>query len=240
MTVDLANTTADLETDRAKRDYALVNRRDDGIRPGDRFGRLTAIHRVPGPGPSWWVLRCECGREHRSRIGALKSGSTRSCGCRKGVTHGLDGTPEHVAWEGMKGRCFRRTCTSWDRYGGRGVTVCTRWRASFGAFLADMGRKPSASHSIDRIDNDGNYSCGHCEECVAKGWPANCRWATREEQASNKSPTPGAEQPIEYADLVMSVSEWADLFGLSVASLLWRVQRGWPVEAALFTPELFL
>ena len=81
---------------------------------------------------------------------------------------------EYTIWAGMKDRCYRPRNHKYPRYGGRGISVCDRWRDSFEAFLADMGRRPSRGHSIDRINNDGNYE------------PGNCRWATAIEQVHNR------------------------------------------------------
>ena len=95
-------------------------------------------------------------------------------------------SPERTAWYSMIQRCENEKNPGYHRYGGRGIRVCKRWRSSLGAFLSDMGPRPSSDHSIDREKNDGHYSCGKCEECVANGWPANCRWATSEQQHGNK------------------------------------------------------
>jgi hypothetical protein len=83
-------------------------------------------------------------------------------------------SPEYSAWQGMRSRCFNPAATGFVHYGARGITVCERWRNSFENFLADMGRRPSARHSLDRIDNDGDYE------------PGNVRWATQAEQTANK------------------------------------------------------
>ena len=84
-------------------------------------------------------------------------------------------TPEYCAWNRMKDRCYNKNYQFYKYYGGRGITVCDRWRNSFSNFFADMGNKPSTRHSLDKVDNNGNYE------------PSNCRWATPLEQASNKS-----------------------------------------------------
>lgn len=88
--------------------------------------------------------------------------------------HGMNGTPEYLAWQNMKARCYKKNCSGYTNYGGRGIEVCDQWRNSFSAFYAYMGKRPTPKHSIDRLDNDGNYE------------PSNCHWATRLEQQRNR------------------------------------------------------
>ena len=149
---------------------------------GRTFGRWSVIERVPEKLPVRWLCHCECGRERGVDPQTLKAGRSQSCGCLRGAllrqaqtTHGEAGrSPEYTSWLGMKDRCYRKTNKAFPGYGGRGITVCARWLNSFPNFLADMGRKPSPSHSIDRIENDKGYE------------PGNCRWATRKEQSNNQ------------------------------------------------------
>jgi hypothetical protein len=112
---------------------------------------------------------------------SLRSGKSQSCGCavreisvRTNTVHGMSYTAEHRLWSSMKERCYNPRRKDYVNYGGRGITVCERWRDSFAAFYEDVGPRPSPNLSIDRIDNDGNYE------------PGNVRWATRSEQNKNR------------------------------------------------------
>jgi hypothetical protein len=132
-------------------------------------------------------------------------------------THGLSGTPEHNTWQRVISRCLNPNNSRFHQYGGRGIKVCAQWLESFQVFLADMGPKPSPSHSIERCDNDGNYE------------PSNCCWAIPLEQMNNTS----RNVRLEYNGEVKTVSQWAREAGLSDHVFRTRILRGWSVAEAL-------
>lgn len=142
--------------------------------PGQRYGRLTAIEFSGRERHGWavWRFRCDCGKELTALAANARYGTTKSCGCLR-IKHGMNGTKEYHSWIGMLSRCRDPNNAGYKDYGGRGITVCDRW-TKFENFFADMGLKPSPSHSIDRIDNNGNYE------------PSNCKWSTPEEQSNNQ------------------------------------------------------
>lgn len=153
---------------------------------GRVFGRLTVLYRGENYKlKTTWVCKCECGNEKTVNYQNLIVGTSTSCGCfhkelllKRITIHGNARrgriSSEFSIWSGMKDRCENERSEFYNRYGGRGISVCERWSISFENFLADMGKRSSKKHSIDRINNDGNYE------------PSNCRWATNLEQSRNR------------------------------------------------------
>ena len=148
---------------------------------GQRFGNLLAVE-YEGAGK--WRCICDCGVKKSVAGARMRDGSTRSCGClsssesanrsRGRAKHGMSGSRTYNIWALMLQRCKNPLATEYRLYGGRGISVCTRW-ASFENFLADMGECPSSAHSIERANSNGNYC------------PENCEWATAKEQTRNTS-----------------------------------------------------
>jgi hypothetical protein len=149
---------------------------------GRTFGRLLVIGFVEYRNhQSYWECVCSCGNSKAISKGSLLKGVSNSCGClnseitaNRNFKHGLYGTAEYNSWSGMLARCYNPNNPHYEYYGARGISVCPQWRDSFQNFMRDIGPKPSPKLSIDRVDNDGNYS------------PENCRWATAKQQRANR------------------------------------------------------
>ena len=186
---------------------------------GKQFGKWTVLYEAPRKsGKVYWLCRCECGTKGHVRTSDLRSGKSRSCSvCGKTSTvHGMHGTPEYIVWKRMRARCTNSATAEYGNYGGRGIRVCTRWH-EFSLFFADMGPRPSPKHTIDRIDNDGDYS------------PDNCRWATRKEQNRNSR----KNRLLTFNGETRCLAEWAELTGMKPNTLAMRLRRGWSIELTL-------
>lgn len=197
-----------------------------------KYGYLTIVAESDRRwGIRYVVVRCDCGVQKAVSFDKLKIGHVKSCGCMKSkmlsehkTVHGdartkaFGGrTSEYCTWKDMTKRCEYEKHRYFSDYGGRGIKVCTRWRESFTAFLEDMGRKPTPKHSLDRINNNGNYE------------PSNCRWATPREQAANTR----RNQNLTAFGNTFCVSEWVRITGLTKGTIMARLKKGWSHEETL-------
>lgn len=192
---------------------------------GERFGRLvvTSIYKRED-GQACATAVCDCGEQWDGRLLNLRSGSTKSCGCldrdsliKRNTKHGMSHLPEYKVWLEMRARCTNPNNKFYDRYGGRGIGVSPEWMDDFEAFYNSVGPRPSDGHSIDRKDNDGDYT------------PGNCIWATATEQANNRS----SSRHIEYKGEIRTLTEWCRFLNKSLQTITQRIDAyGWSIEDA--------
>lgn len=180
---------------------------------GSRFGRLVVVARAANKrdGSARWECRCDCGNSTIQSGATLRSGVVVSCGCYNRdimTTHNRTGSPEYKSWQAMKDRCCNPSSKDYPRYGGSGVTVCSRWLSSFENFFSDMGRRQK-HQSLDRIDNNGNYE------------PGNCRWASGVTQSNNRR----SSRLIDYNGETISISELARRIGITSQALTKRLRK---------------
>lgn len=192
---------------------------------GHVFGRLTVESRAENSahGSAQWLCRCACGASKVARGCHLRSGLTRSCNCMRathGHASGSADSPEFKAWSAMKSRCNNPTHADYTNYGGRGISVCSQWVSSFESFLRDVGKRPSTRHSIDRIDNDGNYNLD------------NCRWSTACEQSRNRRSTKWITHGVE----TRTQTEWSLTLSENPGIVSRRINTGWTEAQAVTTP----
>lgn len=204
---------------------------------GQHRGRLTILERVPHKGQARWRCRCDCGQEIVRTSQDIRRGLIPSCGCARGAAissqskgHRLSKTVEYAILRGIITRCQNPKVECFPHYGGRGIRVCERWLSGEGdltgaeCFVLDMGLRPTPKHSIDRENVDGDYS------------PENCRWATPEQQANNKSQTRMVEYNGELLPITIACRRAKSVVHYETA---WRrIDYGWEPERAFRTPPL--
>lgn len=195
-----------------------------------KFGKLIVLSHggyycnSQGKRLSLWECQCRCGAIVISKGHDLRRGCVtqcRECTAEAHRTHGMTGTKEYCTWRGIRRRCFNVNDNSYPHYGGRGLVVCRRWDSLFEAFFEDMGPAPTNELSIDRIDNAIGYTCGKCSECAQNQWPANCRWATAQQQSDNSS----VPRWIEVGGDRLSLAGWAKKLGISREAMRLRVDK---------------
>jgi hypothetical protein len=190
---------------------------------GQQFGRLTVVGGAVAAGRRriLWRCACVCGNEKMVRSDHLKSGHTASCGCLPSgpPSAGRRVDPLYSRWRKMIARTTNPNDPRYADYGGRGITVCDRWK-SFDGFVEDMGPTFSPALTLDRIDNDRGYE------------PGNCRWATVIEQARNKR----SSHLVAFRGHTKTIAEWSELLGLNYDTVRGRLtKQGWSAERALTT-----
>ena len=207
---------------------------------GQRFGKLIAIKVVGSKNGAVWLCKCDCGAETLSTSGGLKTGHKASCGAHRieaviksNLTHGMSKTPEYKAWRSMYSRCYNPKNDSYEIYQKRGIKICSGWLNSFESFLSDMGKRPNKRMSLDRIDNDLWYSCGHCDECKGSGFILNCRWATSKVQTRNTS----YNHYVEINGVKKCVKEWTEIYNTTPNTVYGRVRKGMNIVEAILTPR---
>lgn len=202
---------------------------------GRRFGKLVIIEfdHKDKHNLQMYLCRCDCGETKVVRLMSLKCGDTTSCGCKQKDVARLTMTgnsyrakeykrhrPTVISYNSMMARCYKSNQLCFKNHGGRGITVCDRWKDSFANFLEDMGERPEGLE-LDREDNDGNYE------------PGNCRWSTRLVNNRNRS----CSTHLTLNGITHTISEWSDITNLPYQTIYSRIRYGWSVSDILNKPQ---
>ena len=196
-----------------------------------RFGKLIVEGRAgtDSSGHTTWLCKCECGNTTIARGSHLKRGYIQSCGClatetlaKRSTKHGLERTRIYRIWNGMMIRCYNPKSNRYNRYGGRGITVCDEWKNDVKAFYDWAMANGYQDHlTIERKDNDGPYS------------PENCTWATMKEQLNHTS----RNHMVTVSGVTKTVTQWVEDNGIAISTVYSRLQRGWTIERAVTEPS---
>lgn len=194
---------------------------------GQTFGRLIVLS-FEGKNKEnrpMWLCKCECGNEKVVLEKNLKNGGTKSCGClvvrngKEKTKHNMTDTPTWKSWRAMMKRCYEPSASNFSTYGGKGISVESRWHI-FQNFLEDMGERKE-NMSIDRINTDLGY------------FKENCRWASNTTQNNNRG---DYNTVLTLNGVSQTQAEWAKQLGIKDTALSERLRRGWSIEKALTTP----
>lgn len=199
---------------------------------GRRFGRLTVVSLdkyEPSSHSTRWNCVCDCGKKKSVLASCLKEGLVTSCGCysseqksKRSWKHGIGNKDRlYRIWSGMKRRCYSESDRNYKRYGARGIKICDEWRSDFLVFQAwALSHGYRDDLSIDRIDNDGDYT------------PDNCRWTTKKVQNNNRR----TNSMITYSGETHTAAEWSEMTGINAATLAQRNRNGWSGKECIETP----
>lgn len=189
------------------------------------FGYFTAVEATEESrgADKIWIFECICGTKVKHTYADVKKLKNKSCGCRKpdGWQPPYSDTVEYRAWLKIRERCNNPNDKSYHRYGGRGISVSERW-SKFYTFIKDMGERPGAGYSIERVNNNGNYE------------PSNCRWATAKEQANNTR----GNHLIEIDGKKRNLTQWSEISGINMKIISKRLNLGWSKKDSVFLPTL--
>jgi hypothetical protein len=200
---------------------------------GQRFGRLVVKKRGKtkrrnnGGTIVYWLCQCDCGNVVEVVGGDLKRGCTQSCGCLSRETaktrltkHGMSGTRLYEIWQNMKDRCYNEKDCAFKYYGKNGVKICGEWQEFESFYKWALANGYTDDLTIDRVDVNGDYE------------PNNCRWATRKEQANNKT----TNRYITFNGDTKTLKQWSEVFNVSYPAFSARLKRGWSMEKIKNTP----
>lgn len=180
---------------------------------GNTYNSLTVIEYAgKKKNDALWKCQCVCGGIKYVITTSLKRNKVKSCGCSNSdnrFIHGMSKSSEWSTWKSMKSRCQKENDKCYKDYGARGITVCERWNNSFIDFVSDMGKKPSSLHTLDRINNNGNYE------------PKNCKWSTMTEQCRNRR----NNIFITHNDRTLILAEWARELNINHNTLIYHLKR---------------
>lgn len=188
---------------------------------GQRFGRLVVLQRVKKENNknTFWLCKCDCGKEKTVRAECLKSKNTQSCGCKQRestLIHGKSNTKLYTVWSAMIQRCYNKNSKVYKYYGGRGIVMCDEWKNSFQAFydwaMANGYDEnlPQGKCTIDRINNEGSYE------------PNNCRWTTQKNQSNNTR----RNHFVTINGKTQTMQQWADEYNMSKHTFYARYSKG--------------
>lgn len=195
---------------------------------GKRFGNLVVLEKDESnihPNSNHWLVRCDCGKEFSAYPSRILSGHIKSCGCMKGkaaLTHGCNGDEFYPTWWAMMRRCYHKENHNYERYGGRGITVCYEWhdpRVFINWARETVGHKCSRL-TLERLNNNEGYS------------PENCCWATSKEQARNRR----SNRILEIDGIEKTLAEWCEEYKIDPSVVRERIKLGWSGTDALSIP----